>query len=263
MARLWIPTCAAVTQRLGSGADCNRAELPAVVSFAAVRCAPVAVESLRVRIGVAREPLDVADARSDKARRNIGFEIEVRLASRAIHEEPGILGAMVDEARVKLLIDFVRALADARADCSADVAAARPKPLHCSDRCIRDSRKCAAPSRVRGSDNGSAVVAEQHWRAISSEDPEKQVRTIGDECIRSGPLLLGPDMIGKDDVGGVDLVHRRKLRTGQKGRDCPAAILVDRRAIVVAPETDVQSLELAARNSSHAAKKPVRNRAER
>jgi hypothetical protein len=98
---------------------------------------------------------------------------------------------------------------------------------------------------MRSCNDSPLLIKEQDRSAVGSEDSKQQLWPIGNDRVRARSLVLGPGSIGKDDFCRVNLVHRDKLGAGKNGSDCPAAVLVDRGAVVTTSVTHVQALELA------------------
>src|SRR5207302_4612215 len=101
----------------------DRAQLSPVIGLAAVGRAAVAVEALRIGIGVESEGFDRRNSGRPQAVLDISFQIEVRLAPGSIREEPRVSRVGFEEAHAKALVHLVRRLPDAGADRRANAVA--------------------------------------------------------------------------------------------------------------------------------------------
>src|SRR5438067_1608425 len=77
------------------------AQLPPIISFAAVGRPAIAVEKVRVGIGVEVEGFDLPGISGEQAMHDIGFKVEVRLAPGCIRKEAGIPRIRLDEAEAE------------------------------------------------------------------------------------------------------------------------------------------------------------------
>ena len=94
---------------------------------------------------------------------------------------------------------------------------------------------------MRSADHPRLGVCEQHRGAIRGENSEQQARSVGHDCIGDRPFLLGPGPLGADHLRRVPLVNGRELGSRKHRRNGPAAVLVDRGAVVAAAVADVEA----------------------
>jgi len=238
--------------------DGDRAELAAIVGFAAVGRAAEAEKAVGFGIGVEVQFLDLADTGGDQPVNDIAFKVEMRLAGWAGDEEPCVLPVGVEEPCTERLVHFVGRLSDAWPDRGMNAFAPRAEALHCLNRRVGHPRECAAPSGMGGADDDGFVIGEQDRRAVGGENPDQQVGTVGDQAIGARPRVLRPGCVGDDHLGGMDLMDRRKLGFGEQRGNGEAAIAGDRLAVVVAAEADVEAGAFADRDAAAAAEEAVR-----
>ena len=77
------------------------------------------------------------------------------------------------------------------------------------------------------------------------------------------PLVLRPRLIDVNDFRRMNLVNGHERRAGKDGGDGPSAVLVDRRAVVIASIAHIEACELASRNAAPAAEEAVSDVAKR
>src|SRR3546814_10677703 len=100
--------------------EADQRYLAAVAGLTAMRRAAVRVETRGVRIGVLAQHLDARDPGGGEAVRDIGFEVELRMARAAGGEEALVGGIGFLEAGDEGGIDLVAGARDARADRGGD-----------------------------------------------------------------------------------------------------------------------------------------------
>src|SRR5690348_246489 len=99
-----------------------------------------AEEACVVAISVEVQGLDLVDPGGDQAVNDIGFKVEVRLATRPCEKEALVVRICVKEAGTECLVDLVRRLRDTGADRGVDMFAPGAELLHRLDGCVGNSR---------------------------------------------------------------------------------------------------------------------------
>ena len=188
----------------------------------------------------------------------ISFKIEVRLFASCAGEEAVVLGILVKKTGPEILVHFIGWARDARPDCCVNIIAPRTEAFHRLDRPVGYPGNRAAPARMRGTYDPRFFIGKQHWRAIGGENAEQDPGSIGDEAIGTRALLLRPSSLGKDDLGGMDLVNRRELGPRQNCFDRKGAVPGNRFAIIIAAKSYIEPCALAFGDSAAARKKAVR-----
>ena len=90
--------------------------MSAVVRLAAMRGAAIAVEAVRIGIGVEAERFDLADAGRRQPGDNEGFEIEMGPARRSLAEVALVSGIQGQQPLLEAMVDFVIAAGNGRAE---------------------------------------------------------------------------------------------------------------------------------------------------
>ena len=94
---------------------------------------------------------------------------------------------------------------------------------------------------MRRGDNARLIIREEHRGAIRSEDPEQQVRPVGDHRVGMGPRVLSPAARDISDLGGMDLVDGREFCIAQERGDREATVLLDCGPVVFASVSDIET----------------------
>ena len=204
------------------------------------------IEAVGISIGVEMQGFD-ADTGRAEAMLDVSRQIEMRFAVRVSSEEAIVLRIGLDETLTEGRVDLIRRLGDRGTDGGADPLADGSQPLHRGDGRFIDARDSAPPAGMRRGGDAGLGIRQKHRRAVRAQNAEQQSGTVRDHGVRAGPLVLRPGAVHVDDLGGMDLVHCRKLGPWKQRGDSPTTILVDRRAVVVAAIADVQPGKLTGR----------------
>jgi hypothetical protein len=106
-------------------------------------------------------------------------------------------------------------------------------------------------------------VRQQDRGAVCRHHAQQQAGTVGDERIGMGPLRIRQSFTGDDRGGGMDLVHAGERSAWNDGIGGEAAVGLDRRRIVAAPESAVQPGDNSLGNAPGPSEKPVRHAVQR
>lgn len=236
----------------------DRAQLASVIGLTLVGCPAVTEESVRIGIGIEVKRLDLADAGREQAMNDVARQIEMRSFAWPIGEEAAIGWVVVEEARTKAVVHFVRTRADARADRGADAVAAGAEALHRRQGRIGYPGQRPSPASVGSADDTRRRVGEQDGRAIGGENREQQAGAVADHRIRMRTLILWPGPLSHDRFSRMNLVNGDKLRAGQERLFRAPAILVDGGAVVVAAVAHIQPGQFARRHAATPPKEAMR-----
>src|SRR4029450_1300676 len=111
----------------------DKADLSTVGRLTAMGGSPVAVEALRDSVSVEPERLDVPDAGGRQPRRDIGFQIKMRLAGRAFNKKPFIVRNIADQEIAEAGVDLIIADGNGRADGGRNTLSSCAQVLHRRD----------------------------------------------------------------------------------------------------------------------------------
>ena len=191
-------------------------DLPAIARLAAMRGAAEAVETILVGISVQPHRFDRAHPGGGEAVRDIGFQVELRVAGAAGGEEAFVGGVVGLEAALERVIDLVAGARDARADRGADAVALARRALP-SPATSRRSRRRARPStrhaprRPRRPRASASSTGAQSAVRMPSAIPGRSVTTAS-AC---GRRRLVPRLGDGDAIGRMDLIRVEQDRAGQ------------------------------------------------
>lgn len=118
-----------------------------------------------IGVGAMADPFSL-DPCHPKTMDAVARQIELHAVVLAICEKAGAGGIVVLEPFEELWADFVGALGNAGADDGLDVLAVGTEVFHRIDCCLKDTTNSAAPTCVRGTDDTSMWIGEQHGLAI-------------------------------------------------------------------------------------------------
>src|SRR5215210_5113781 len=228
---------AAMGQWLGGQSD--QADLAAVARLAAMRGAAVAVEALRVRIGVDAEWLDCPDSRGRQAHGDVTFQVELELAIEPVGKEAPIVRDITGQHVEQVAADLITAGGDAWPDRRRNQLTPGAEPLHGGDRCFADAEQRALPPGVGGADHLGFAVGEQDRCAVRRQNAEQEPWPVGDKGVALWSVLLTP-VPGDVDCLRMHLVDGDQPRAGQHGVDGQLAVARDRLAVVAAAPASVE-----------------------
>ena len=237
--------------------------MSAIVGLGPVGRAAVGVKTNGIRIGVQPEDVDLGKSRIPEPLSDIACQIEMRLLVGGLGKEAPVRRIGRHETVEEGRVDFVGLLRDAGADNGVDPVAAGAELLHRRHGRVRYAGDRTPPSGMRCSDDSRFGVGEQHRRAVCREDAEKKPGSVRHHCISVRSGVPRPGSLDVNRVSRMNLMNRGEVGVGKHRGDCAASVLLDRRPVVSAAETDVQSFKLAGRNASASAEKAVWNVAKR
>ena len=221
--------------------------------------AAVTEEAVGLAICVFTKTFDLGNACCGQAGSNIAFDIELVMAGFTVCKEVLVRRICFGKAREERCIDFITFLRDARAYRTDNSRPIRTQSFHCGNCVVGDARNCALPSGVRGSNHTSFTVGKQHRHAIGGQNAKQYARSLRDQPVAWGRVMLIVRSGYSDNICGMGLINAGKLCVWKNCIYCQPPVFHYSNAVIVAANADIKPCIYPRRNPTLAAKEAVSN----